>query len=140
MGTERLSPTRPCTVVTIDGADNRLLRNEVVNTPLGPTEGIVVDSGAGNRLVSNKIEKVGGDGIRVNAGASGTLIRGNQSNHSADDGIDVRDPTARLGDNVTYSNTDLGIEAVPGVIDLGGNRASGNGNALEYVNVFCLPG
>jgi hypothetical protein len=34
-------------------------------------------------------------------------------------------------------NADLGIEAVPGVIDGGGNKASGNGNPLQCSNVFC---
>jgi len=34
-------------------------------------------------------------------------------------------------------NADLGIEAVFGVIDGGGNRARANGNPLECTNVFC---
>jgi len=34
-------------------------------------------------------------------------------------------------------NVDLGIEAVVGVIDGGGNRAFGNGNPLRCVNVTC---
>jgi hypothetical protein len=34
-------------------------------------------------------------------------------------------------------NADLGIEAVPGVIDGGGNKAGGNRNPLQCSNVFC---
>jgi hypothetical protein len=34
-------------------------------------------------------------------------------------------------------NGDLGIEAVEGVIDGGGNRASENGDARQCVNVTC---
>ena len=32
---------------------------------------------------------------------------------------------------------DLGIEAVFGVIDGGGNRARGNGDPRQCVNIFC---
>jgi hypothetical protein len=34
-------------------------------------------------------------------------------------------------------NRDLGIEAVAGVIDGGGNRASANGNPAQCTNVRC---
>jgi hypothetical protein len=34
-------------------------------------------------------------------------------------------------------NGDLGIEAVLGVIDGGGNRAHANGNPLQCVGVIC---
>ena len=40
--------------------------------------------------------------------------------------------------NTANNNGDLGIEAVPGVRDAGGNRASGNGNPLQCLNVFCM--
>jgi hypothetical protein len=33
--------------------------------------------------------------------------------------------------------TDLGIEAVAGVLDGGGNRALGNGNPLQCLKVVC---
>ena len=39
--------------------------------------------------------------------------------------------------NTANDNRDLGIEAVPGVIDGGGNRASGNGNVLQCTSVAC---
>jgi hypothetical protein len=39
--------------------------------------------------------------------------------------------------NTANDNTDLGIEAVPGVIDGGGNKASGNGNPAQCLNVRC---
>jgi len=43
----------------------------------------------------------------------------------------------RLRGNAATDNGDLGIEAVPGTIDLGGNTASGNGNPLQCLNVVC---
>jgi hypothetical protein len=38
---------------------------------------------------------------------------------------------------MTERNADLGIEAVPGVTDGGGNRATGNGNPLQCVSITC---
>jgi hypothetical protein len=40
-------------------------------------------------------------------------------------------------DNHADDNGDFGIDAVSGVVDLGGNTASGNGNPLQCRNVFC---
>jgi hypothetical protein len=39
--------------------------------------------------------------------------------------------------NIANGNADLGIEAVAGAIDGGGNRASGNGDPRQCVNVKC---
>ena len=39
--------------------------------------------------------------------------------------------------NKANINADLGIEAVPGVIDGGGNKAHGNGNPAQCMNVSC---
>ena len=42
-----------------------------------------------------------------------------------------------ISKNTVNDNHDLGIEAVPGITDGGGNGASGNGNPLQCSNVFC---
>jgi hypothetical protein len=42
-----------------------------------------------------------------------------------------------LTKNRAVRNGDLGIEAVAGVTDGGRNRASGNGDARQCVNVKC---
>jgi hypothetical protein len=39
--------------------------------------------------------------------------------------------------NVAVRNDDLGIEAVPGVTDGGGNHAAANGNPTQCTNVAC---
>ena len=54
-----------------------------------------------------------------------------------DDGIDVDAPGTVVRSNTANDNGDLGIEAVDGVIDGGGNRASGNANPLQCFNVVC---
>jgi hypothetical protein len=68
---------------------------------------------------------------------SGTLIERNVATDSGDDGFDIRRPAATLTGNAANDNFDLGIEAVSGVTDGGGNRAGGNGNPLQCTNVFC---
>jgi hypothetical protein len=39
--------------------------------------------------------------------------------------------------NTANYNRELGIEADATVIDGGGNKAKGNGNPLQCLNVFC---
>ena len=46
-------------------------------------------------------------------------------------------PRTTLTRNLAVQNTNLGIEAVPGVTDGGGNRAFGNGNPLQCINIAC---
>jgi parallel beta-helix repeat protein len=61
----------------------------------------------------------------------------NSAHDNGDDGIDTRDSTSSLGDNVANDNGDFGIDAAAGATDLGGNVASGNGNPLQCRHVFC---
>ena len=65
------------------------------------------------------------------------MIQRNTVRRSGDDGIDVDTPDTTLTANKAIRNVDLGIEAVEGVVDGGGNRAFGNGDALQCLNVAC---
>jgi hypothetical protein len=56
---------------------------------------------------------------------------------NVDDGFDVQAPGTRLRGNTADKNGDLGIEADPGVVDAGGNHATGNGNPAQCTNVVC---
>jgi large repetitive protein len=77
------------------------------------------------------------DGVLVESTVTDTLLERNIAIRAGDDGIDVDSPTTTLTRNKAERNGDLGIEAVAGVIDGGGNRANGNGNPLQCQNVFC---
>jgi parallel beta-helix repeat protein len=120
---------------------NVLRRNLLPRT----SSGAWIESGAGNVLQNNwATEALGGpfpvtDGIgfRVDAGATQTWLAGNVATQFSDDGFHISAPGTVLRRNTANINGDLGIEAVSGVIDLGGNRASGNGNPLQCVNVVC---
>ncbi len=81
----------------------------------------------------------GNDGIVVRPTPTNTRVVGNTVDTFADDGIQVNAPDTFIGWNTATNNGNLGIEAVPGVTDGGGNHASGNGNSLQCVNVRCSP-
>jgi parallel beta-helix repeat protein len=128
--------------IIVDGADdNTVQRNSVIG---GRGEAILVTSfdphvTADRNLVSRNVANSKlSDGILVNNGATGTLIERNTANRSGDDGIDVDAAGTKLTRNTANRNHDLGIEAVHGVIDGGGNKASGNGNPTsQCTNVVC---
>ena len=65
------------------------------------------------------------------------MLSRNRSFGAQDDGIDVDSASTRLGENTASRNHDLRIEAVFGVIDGGGNKASGNGNPAQCTNIVC---
>jgi len=96
----------------------------------------------------NRIARNGGDGVGVeNAHGAHVVIERNQTDRNGDDGIDIQfaaneppDPNtvdAVVGANRAYFNTDLGIHAVPGTTDGGGNKAKHNGNPAQCVGVSC---
>jgi hypothetical protein len=66
-----------------------------------------------------------------------TVLDSNVTIGATDDGIDVDSPATTLTRNLAVHNNDLGIEAVPGVIDGGGNHAAGNANPAQCTNVAC---
>jgi parallel beta-helix repeat protein len=134
------------------GASNSLIQGNVVSDHSG--HGIQVAFGVGSRISGNTVLRNGRGGLFVGAGifvdpdASGTLIVGNTASHNGgpgkpfliegrDDGVRVESPSTTLTRNAANGNFDLGLDAASGVTDGGGNRASGNGNPLQCLNVFC---
>ena len=71
----------------------------------------------------------------------GTLIEDNLARQNGDDGIEIDGVRSTvqttLTENSANRNVDLGIEAATGVTDGGGNKANGNGNPLQCLNVVC---
>jgi parallel beta-helix repeat protein len=104
---------------------NLLSRNRDTGIDLG---------GNRNRLSRNRIIR-DGTGILVNG--SRNVIARNRVSHAEDDGFEVNDRTTKLSRNRAVRNADLGIEAVRGVNDGGGNIARHNGDPRQCVNVKC---
>ena len=91
----------------------------------------------------NRVEDAGVHGIAVDFEHVGpvtdTLVIANVALRAGDDGIHIDSASTKVTRNIAERNADLGIDAVPGVTDGGGNRATGNGNPLECVNISCRP-
>ncbi len=93
--------------------------------------------GANNVVRRNLVKGSGGDGFLVRQEDHRSLLKRNVAKGAEDDGFEVRSRSTTLTRNRAVNNGDLGIEAVPGVNDGGGNRAHGNGNPLQCTNVVC---
>ena len=120
-------------ILVTDSHANLLARNHFFDT----TTGVHVVSGWANQLRRNEALTGLEDGILVEAATVGTTLLRNYVQNFGDDGIDVRASSSRLGSNTANGNDALGIRAVPGVTDLGGNRAAGNGDPEQCLNVIC---
>jgi nitrous oxidase accessory protein NosD len=91
----------------------------------------------GKQVVGNRVVDNGEDGVAVFQTAAEVELTDNFARGNGDDGIDSDTPDAVLTRNKAIHNGDFGIEAVPGVTDGGGNKASANGNPLQCLNVSC---
>jgi hypothetical protein len=133
-------------MVAIEGEGNVFSRNRVFRggggiqiTTYGP--GLPVGNVVRRNQVrgsSGRCWEAGGapaycSGISVGPTAERTLISRNHVVGSRRDGINILSDSTTLTRNRTVRNGDLGIEAVEGVIDGGGNRASGNGDPRQCV-------
>jgi hypothetical protein len=126
------------------GRDNVIARNVVggsskagIVVGLFPSETGGHPSGVATVIRGNRLRRGNLDGLLVRKTALGTVLRRNRAHGSKDDGFDVESRTATLAGNSAVGNADLGIEAVRGVIDGGGNRASGNGDPRQCTNIAC---
>jgi parallel beta-helix repeat protein len=127
--------------VILDGADRNTVVHNTLSGVRGPAIYVVQLDGAsaaeGNVISHNRATSGGNDGILIGDGSSDTLVDHNAAYGSGHDGIEVTSPATTLTANTAFDNHDLGIEAVPGVTDGGGNRAFENGNPLQCLNIVC---
>lgn len=138
--------------ILLVGASHTLVKANtvVIHPPERPSAGIEVielnGTPTGNTIAGNFVQGALDSGIFVESGAIDTLILRNvaiDNGHeigpppNGQDGILNLSPTSTLTGNVANDNTRYGIESVPGATDGGGNRAEGNGNPLQCLNVVC---
>ncbi len=122
------------------GRGNRVAHNVVVRPRrtgiyLGLQEPAI--GGPNNVVRRNLVRGSGGDGFSVRSKAGHSFLKRNIARAARDDGFDIESRSATLTRNRAVRNGDLGIEAVPGVIDGGGNIASGNGDPFQCSNILC---
>jgi parallel beta-helix repeat protein len=127
--------------IEVDGGDDNVIARNWARDAMG--DAIIVGCGrpcsvvVGTVVSRNHIRGAGEDGVHIDARTKDTIISRNHVSGAKDDGLDANSPTTTLTRNKARNNNDLGIEAVEGVIDGGGNRASGNGDPRQCVNVSC---
>jgi parallel beta-helix repeat protein len=123
----------------IEGDRNEIVRNRVVRGGGGILITIVNRGGTavGNVVRRNVVRNVRAGGISVDRVPKRTLVSGNLVVGSGRAGIIVGSSSTTITENRAVRNGGLGIRAVEGVVDGGGNRASGNGDPRQCVNVAC---
>lgn len=125
--------------IIVEGDRNRIGRNRVVGNAIGIDIFSRREGSVGNVVRRNRVLDAPRPGIYVSPVPRGTVIRRNHVFGAGGDGISVGSPRTTLTRNEARNNGRLGIEAVKGVTDGGGNRASGNGDPRQCVHVACHP-
>jgi large repetitive protein len=134
--------------VAIEKGNHNLVARDVVIEPRTRGISLGVDfadgtsiGGVDNLVRRNVVKRSGGNGFLVNKGLfnkKGTnVLRRNIAIGAKGDGFRVESRATKLAKNRAKHNADLGIQARRGVIDGGGNRASGNGDQRQCVHVRC---
>ena len=93
--------------------------------------------GAHNTVRGNLVRASRVDGFLVNEKDDHSLLKHNTARGAGDDGFDIDSRTAMLTRNLALRNGDLGIAAVRGVNDGGGNIAHHNGDRRQCTNIAC---
>ena len=136
----RLAVTANVTGILIDISFGVVVRNNAVADNSG--SGVFVLDSNTVRVTRNDALRNAGDGIHFGGEVTSSLAEGNVASGDGDDGIEVAEFVVgeipnTLARNLATDNGELGIEAVAGTIDGGGNRAFGNGNPLQCLNILC---
>jgi parallel beta-helix repeat protein len=123
----------------IHGSDNEIFGNRMIRNGGGVLISKVGNFGpiVGNEVRRNYVRDPRAGGIAVDPVSKRTVVSRNLVVGAGRGGIMVGNRTTKLTGNRAFRNADLGIRAVEGVIDGGGNRASGNGDPRQCVNVTC---
>lgn len=123
------------------GRGNLVERNVVVDTRGNAGIYLGLDAppigGVDNVVRRNVVRGSRGDGFAVNKKDNQSVLKRNVASGAGDDGFDVESRSAKLTGNRARRNGDRGIEARRGVIDGGGNVASGNGNQPQCTHIAC---
>jgi parallel beta-helix repeat protein len=122
------------------GHHNLVARNHIV-APRGNGVYLALDrpsiGGHGNLVRRNFVRGSGGDAFVVRREDRHSRLKRNVAVGARGDGFDVQSRSTKLVRNKARRNRDLGIEAVRGVIDGGGNVARHNGDPRQCTHIAC---
>ena len=122
------------------GHRNVVARNDIVG-PRGHGVYLALNrppiGGHDNLVRRNFVRRSGGDAFLVRREDRHSRLKRNLAVGTRRDGFDVQSRPAKLTRNEARRNRDLGIEAVRGVHDGGGNVARHNGDLRQCTNIVC---
>lgn len=119
---------------TTPGVFVRDSANTVVsgNTLTNNSPGVLVrGASVGTHVTGNQASTNAFAGVVIESAPTGTLVADNVAGQNTGNGIEVRTASTTITRNTAMYNANLGISAVAGVTDGGGNRAFGNGNPAQ---------
>ncbi len=129
--------------IGIEKGRHNLVERNVVVDPRGRGISLGLDfadgtsiGGVDNIVRRNVVRGSAGDAFLVNKKGS-SLLKRNLASGAKADGFHIESRSTTLTKNRAPRNAAIGIEAVHGVIDGGGNRANGNGGSRQCVSVRC---
>jgi parallel beta-helix repeat protein len=122
------------------GNGNLVAHNVVVDTRgagirLGLQRPLI--GGADNVVRRNLVRGSGADAFLVDEEDEHSVLKGNVAIGAGGDGFELRNPTTKLTGNRALRNGGLGINAISGVRDGGGNIARGNGDPRQCTQILC---
>jgi parallel beta-helix repeat protein len=123
--------------IILQGDGNQIVGNRVMRNSITITIFTNPKRAVGNVVLRNYVRRAPRGGIVIDPAVERTVVKRNHVFRAGGHGIFVLNPTTKLTRNEARYNDDLGISAVEGVIDGGGNRASGNGDPRQCVNIAC---
>jgi large repetitive protein len=127
--------------IALEFANSNLIERNVVSGNgsggIFTVGGISVFRGIGNQILHNAVRGNMPFGVLLTQ-AQNTRVERNKADRNTDDGIHVDSGAGDLlAGNTVNHNGDYGIEGSPTVVDGGGNKARGNGNPAQCLNVAC---
>jgi len=137
----RSAPGSDSSAIAIERGRRNLVARNVVVDVRGPgvVLGLVHPSigGSDNIVRRNLVRRGGDDAFIVHPKDDHSLLKRNIARGATDDGFDIKGRAATLTGNVAVRNGDLGIHALRGTIDGGGNVARNNGDPRQCVHISC---
>jgi len=126
-------------IFVLDSATTVVAGNTLVNNA---STGILVRGrSTGTQVVRNQSSQNTFSGITIENGPTSTLVSDNFVSSNGGNGLQINSASTTVARNTAVYNANLGIFAVAGVTDGGGNRAFGNGNPAQCSpTIACING
>jgi large repetitive protein len=126
------------TGVELSGGSGNLVEFNSMQANLGL--GIEIVGSASNTVFGNVLEGNQTGGLWVDSASVANTIAGNSAQGNGGDGLSVNSVGTNVRNNLARTNQGWGIYAAAGVVDGGGNGASGNAELAQCHLIFCSDG